>query len=143
MLHESAASKVLLVEVPTGERDQSNLFRNCIRGREIVVVVDEDATEHEHRVVWRGYELHSLRDAAFPVRTSDQVVASLGPRCAFADSAAGLVCATLRSACSRSTIATRTSFEPLNINLVVIFSFPWFSDNIHFSVSANLNPYFS
>src|SRR6266700_2042907 len=60
------------------------LLRKPVGDREIIVALDKDTTNNEHRMVRRSNLFHALRHASFPARPADQVIASPGSRGAFA-----------------------------------------------------------
>jgi hypothetical protein len=60
--YEGAVLKVLLGGLPMGEWHDLNLFRKVKGGRKVAVAINKDAPDHEHRLVWRGYLLHPLKN---------------------------------------------------------------------------------
>src|ERR1700689_831462 len=68
---------MLLAGLRNGKRDDLNLFRKSVSGREIAVALDEHAADNEYRIARRGHLLHSVRHGSLPVGTGNQVVAHL------------------------------------------------------------------
>jgi hypothetical protein len=80
-----AAFQRLPSGLPVTKWRQLYLFRKIIGSRQVAVVFHEHASEHEHRVVRRGYLRDAARHLSSPAGAAHDVVASLRARGAFAN----------------------------------------------------------
>ena len=82
---ERSTPKVLPTGLATGERDELNLSRKCVRGREIAVALNENATDNSHGIIRRGNLCHSPLHGSRPAGAADEEVGGIGSRGASAD----------------------------------------------------------
>src|SRR5215471_16074313 len=54
-----------------------NLLRKIISGREVAVVVNENSTNNERRIVLRRYLLYTIWQLSFPAGLCNEIVACL------------------------------------------------------------------
>lgn len=80
-----AAFQLLLSGLPLTKWRELYLFRKAVGSCQITVALHEHAADQNHRIVRRGYLLHTARRLSFPAWPGDEVISRLRAGGAFAN----------------------------------------------------------